>query len=1032
MTAWLKGHARSIVLAFILLTLAGGAAALKLPVALFPQIAFPRVVLSVDAGERAADQMEAQVTRPLEQALRGVPGVADIRSTTSRGTAEIALTFDWGHDMTTAALQVQAAVNGLLPDLPSGVRFDVRRMDPTVFPVFGLALTGKGVDLARLRAVAALQLRPLIAATPGVAAVDVLGGIQPEFQVAVDPARLQSLGLAMDDVAKALAAANTVAAGGRIEDRHKLYLTLTDSRLKDADDIRAVPIKTGQTPGAGVVTVGQVATVRLAAPQQWTRITAQGQDAVLINVRQTPSADSVALVRAIRAKLKDVPLPRGARIDTFYDQSELVSGAAGGVRDAILIGAVLAGVVLFAFLRSPRLMAITALMLPAVLATSCLLLLTLGMSFNMMTLGGLAAAVGLVVDDVVVMLEYLMRRLQEAHDEFGGERAGADALAVRDRVGARVIEAAQEMARPLIGSTSATLVVFAPLAFLGGVTGGFFKALAVTMTAALIISLLFTLFVAPILARAWLRLKDVDAAERAAKVMGPLSRAYARLASAALARPGLAVGLAGAVLIGVGGVAYLNLPSGFMPKMDEGGFVLDYKAKPGAALSETDGLLRKVEAIIRSTPEVDSYSRRTGAQLGGGLTEADEGDFFIHLKAGPRRDVAAVMAEIRQKVQAQVVGLDIETAQLMEDLIGDLTAVPQPIEIKLFAADPLALRRAAQQIAPAIGKVRGVVEVVDGLRVAGDAVVIKVDRAAAALEGLDPDAISRQVDAAIEGTPATQIQSGELTLPVRVWTPAGLRRDVEAISALRLHAPDGHDLPLSRVARIEIAPGQQQITRENLQPFVGVTARLEGRDLGSGMADVRRVVAGLALPAGVRVEYGGLYAQQQQSFAGLSVVFGAALLLVVLLLLVLFEDVGVVASIGAVVLLAAASVFIGLWLTGTELDISALMGLTMILGIITELAIFYLSEIELHEAAPGAGHDLRALVLHAGQARLRPILMSAVIAILALSPLALGLGEGAGMQKSLAIAIISGLLAGAPLVLLVLPSAYLLARRVRI
>ena len=368
----------------------------------------------------------------------------------------------------------------------------------------------------------------------------------------------------------------------------------------------------------------------------------------------------------------------------------------------------------------------------------------------------------------------------------------------------------------------------------------------------------------------------------------------------------------------------------------------------------------------------------------------------------------------------------------MEDLIGDLTAVPQPIEIKLFGADPDAVRQAAKTIAPAISKVRGIVEVVDGLRVAGDAVVIKVDRAAAALEGFDPDAVSKQVDTQLEGTVATQIQQGETTYPVRVWTPAQLRGDVKSLSALRLHAPDGHEVPLSRIARVEIAPGQQQITRENLQPFVGVTARLEGRDLGSGMAEVKKTIAGLSLPPGVRVEYGGLYAQQQSSFAGLAVVFGAALLLVVLLLSVLFEDLAVVASIVTVALLSAAGVFVGLKITGTELNISALMGLTMILGIVTELAIFFVSEMELAGSAGWTEDDRRAAVLRAGEGRLRPILMSAVIAVLALSPLAFGIGEGSGLQKPLAIAIISGLIVGAPLVLLLLPTAYLaIARRRR-
>ncbi len=1017
MTGWLAGHARSVIFAFVLLVLGGLGAALNLPVALFPQIAFPRVVVSVDAGERAADQTELQVTRPLEQALRGVQGVSDIRSTTSRGAADVALNFRWGQDMSAATLQTQAAVNAVQPDLPAGVRIAVRRMDPTVFPIFGLALTSATRDPAALRQFADHQLRPLILATPGVAAVDVQGGAVAEYRVSLDPARLQAYGLSLDDVAKSLAAANVVAATGRLEDRHKLYLTLIDHRLRNADDIRGVVLKGGQSAAAGLVTLGQVADVSLSAAPQFVRVTAQGREAVLINVRETRDADSVALVKAIKAKLASyaAQTPRDIRTTVFYDQSELVAGAAAGVRDAILIGALLAGGVLFLFLRSLRLMAITALMLPAVLATSCLLLLLLGMSFNMMTLGGMAAAVGLIIDDVVVMLEHLMRRLQEAH----AQSRSIEPAAVR----ARVLAAAGEMYPALIGSTFATLVVFAPLAFLGGVTGGFFKSLAITMAAALLISLIFALLIAPLLSERWLRLKDVEQAEKSQAMMGRLTSGYGSVMERILIRPGLAVLVLAAAIFAVGALAYTQLGSGFLPKMDEGGFILDYKAHPGSSLTDTDALLRKVEAIVRRNPNVDSYSRRTGLQLGGALTEADEGDFFIHLKPAPRAPIERVMADVRQAVEAHVPGLAIETAQLMEDSIGDLTAVPQPIEIKLFGLDPAAVRHAARRIAPAIAKAPGVVEVVDGLRPTGDAIVFKVDEAAAELEGLDPAAIGAQLQAQIDGAVATEVQAGQTQVGVRVWIPAALRDRVEQLSSLRLRAADGHEVPLTRVATLSIAGGQQQITRENLQPFVAVTARLEKRDLGSAMAEVKHIVAGLALPAGVRVEYGGLYAEQQASFVGLAVVFVSALLLVVGLLLFLFERLSIVASILAVVLMAAASVFVGLWLTGTELNISALMGLTMVVGIVTELAIFYFAELDLATVGAEAG-AARGSVLAAGKARLRPIVMSAVIAILALSPLALGVGEGAGMQKPLAIAIISGLIAGAPLVLLALPAAF--------
>jgi CzcA family heavy metal efflux pump len=1006
----MQRHARSIWLAVFLVTLAGIVAATRLPVTLFPHIDYPRVVVSIDAGDRDAGQMAADITRPAEIAMRAIPGVQQIRSTTSRGSAEVALTFGWGDDMVAATLASQGAMATILPDLPPGTRFSVRRSDPTIFPVLGLSLTSRNHSGTELATLANLRLRPLLSTVPGVAGVDVLGGSAPEIEVEVDPARLQGYGLTVTDVATALGNANSVAAVGKIEDRHRLYLALVEDRVVSEADIAAVPIKSGANANGGVVTLGQVATVRRAPAPSWTKVTSDGTDAVLVNIRQSPTADAVKLVQLVDERLKSANLGSDVKIAFFYDQSELVTGAANAVRDAILLGALLAGLVLFLFLRSWRLMVITASLLPAVLAATCLALYALGMSFNMMTLGGMAASVGLVVDDAVVMLEHLMRRLQEA--DHGQERRRPSML-----------EAAREMARPLFGSTMATIVVFVPLAFISGVTGGFFKALAITMVAALGVSLLYARYVLPLVAERWLTLKDAESADKAERFVGGLRRNYGGLARRAFARPSLFAILVAVVLLVIGTFSWMHVQSGFMPKMDEGGFILDYKAKPGAALTDTDRLLRQVEKIIRETPEVTSYSRRTGVQLGGGLTEADEGDYFIRLNNGSRRNIEEVMTEVADKVQAQVPGLQVETAQLMEDLIGDLTAVPQPIEVKLFGDDPAQLEAAAQKVADGIATIPGIVEVNNGLRVAGDAIIINVDRAAASLAGLDAAAVSTQIGAQIDGTIATRVLAGEQTINVRVRLPQDLRRRADALGSLPLRAADGRMVSLGAIARITIAAGQRQITREDLAPFIPVTARLEGKDLGTGIRDVQAKVGALHLPATIRVDYGGLYAQQKQSFRDLTTVFLAALLLSSLLLTLLFERWAFTAAVISTVLLSMTAVFFGLWATGIELDISALMGLTMVVGMITELAIFYLAELE-----PDAPIDAPAL-LRAGEARLRPILMSALIAILTLMPLALGISRGSGLQRPLATAIIFGLGMGAPLVLVLLPSLVLVFSR---
>ena len=1000
MTRFLTSHGRTVWLAVILLTLAGLVAGSRLPVSLFPHIDYPRVIVSVEAGNRDAAQMAAEITRPIEIALRAVPGVTRIRSTTSRGSAEVSMNFGWGDDIVAAKLATQGALATILPDLPLGTRFDVRRADPSIFPVVGISLTSKSLDTTALRRLAELKILPALSTVPGVAGVDVLGGAPREFAVDVDPGRLQALGLSLTDVATALGKANSVRGVGKLEDRHRLYLVLVENRIATVADIAATPIRISDKPGAGMVTLGQLATVRPAQAPVFTRVTSDSRDSVLVNIRQAPSGDTVAIVRAVTARIKQIGLPPSVVSTPYYDQSELVTGAANAVRDAILIGAVLAGMVLFFFLRSGRLMLITALMLPAVLAATCLVLFVLGLSFNMMTLGGMAAVVGLIVDDAVVMLEHMIRRMQE-----GVARGPASLLA-----------AAAEMGRPLIGSTLATTIVFLPLAFVSGVTGGFFKALAITMVAALAFSLVYARVVIPLVAAYWLRDKDADAAERANPIMHRLDRGYAHLGDKAFAKPRRFTLILGMVLALAGAFAWTRVPSGFMPAMDEGGFVLDYKAQSGAALSDTDRLLRQVEAIIKATPEVASYSRRTGVQLGGGLTEADQGDFFIRLNGGSRRSIDAVMTDIRDRIDTQIPGLQIEMIQLMGDLIGDLTAVPQPIEVKLFGQDRAVLGEAAKRVAASLSKIIGVVEVVDGLRVAGDAISVTVDRGTAAQQGLDADAVATQLEAAIGGTSATQVRVGEQLIDVRLRAPPELRQRAAQIGDIVLTAPDGHGVRVRQIATVKVVAGQQQLTREDLAPFIAVTARLSSRDLGSAMKDVRAAVTAAKLPTSIRIDYGGLYAEQQKSFADLSLVFAAALLLTALLLTFMFERIAWTLAALCTVLLSAASVLIGLWLTGIELNISALMGLTMVVGMVTELVIFYLAEID-----PDQPTELAAL-REAGAKRLRPILMSALIAILTLAPLALGVSRGAGLQTPLATAIIFGLFAAVPLVLLFLPA----------
>jgi CzcA family heavy metal efflux pump len=997
-TAWAHSHARSLLFLLAAFAIAGAVASLSMPVALFPYVDFPRVRITLDAGDRPAEQMTIEVTVPVEEAVRAIPGVRSVRSTTSRGTAEISVNFNWGEDMISAMLQCQSQVNRILPSLPLGTSFEVERMDPTVFPVIAYSLTSNSHSLVGLRDLALYTLRPALSTVQGVARVGVQGGRVEEYRVTVDPDKLQSFKMTLAEVASALSASNVLIAVGRLEQYDKLYLVVSDTRFKKFDQIEHTVLR---STADGVVLLDDVATVEHSTEPQWVRVTADGHDAVLFQVYQQPSGNTVEIARGIREKLREMrkQIPEGVKIANWYDQSDLIVSSERSTRDAILIGMVLAAFVLLIFLRNWKVTLIATLTVPTVLVATILLLYVLKMSFNIMTLGGMAAAVGLIIDDSIVMVEHIVRRVRGVHE--GDPRS-------------RVLSAANEFTNPLAGSSAATIIIFTPLAFLSGVTGAFFKALSLTMAAGLVISFIVAWLAVPILCATFLKRKDAEIEEHgrfARRVHG----LYRERMQWLLRQPRFViVFLVPLLLLGI--IAFKNVGSGFMPVMDEGGFILDYISPPGTSLAETDRLLRQVEAVLQETPEVQTYSRRTGLQLGGGVTEANTGDFFVRLKPFPRRGIEEVMNDVRDEIEKHIPGLQVELLQLMEDLIGDLTSVPQPIEIKLYSDDEQLLRMLPLRVAETISKVPGVVEVKNGIVPAGDALHIQVDRVKVGLEGMDPEAVTKALNDFLSGNVTTHIQQGPKLIGVRVWIPRDARETMRNVENLLLRAPDGHLFPLKRVATLIPVSGEPEIMRDDLKRMVAVTARISGRDLGSTVSDVKRALAKSGvIPNNVLYTFGGLYEQQQIAFRGLTIVLIAAILLVFLLLLFLYESFRVGCAMLLVPLFAVAGVFIGLWVTGTEFNITSRMGMTMIVGIVTEIAIFYYSEFR---SLP-ASND--RLVL-AGINRMRAISMTAFAAILALLPLALGIGHGAAMQQPLAIAIISGLIFSLPLVLIILPA----------
>ncbi|MFI5372628.1 MAG: efflux RND transporter permease subunit, partial [Candidatus Eisenbacteria bacterium] len=911
MNGWfavVEAQRRTVALAFAAILALGAWTATRLPSSILPDVTFPRIKVIADSGELPAAVMMREVTVPLEAAVRRVPHVDEVRSITSRGSVEINLDCPWDIDMNLALQRVQAQIEAARGRLPAGTTLDARLMSPALFPVLGLSLTSDRLSPAELRDLADFTLKPDLSRLPGVAEVVVQGGRRLEARVTLDPARLAARGLDAAAVAEAVRASAQLTSVGLLEANARLYLGLADGRPRGLDDLRALPVPVGSGPPVSLGTLGDVT---LTEAPEFVRYRAQSREAVLVNLLRQPSASVLTLEEATRQWLREHrrELPPDVRVETFYDQSDLVRGAVGGARDSLLVGAVLAGLVVIAFLRSPRLGLGGACVLPGSIALTLLGLGLTHQSLDMMTLGGIAAAIGLVLDDAIVVVEHLA-----THAPEGGLEARARAMG--------------DLLPTLTGSTLCTLAIFLPFRYLGGVTGAFFRVLALSISMMLVSSYLLCLTVVPLLSRARLTPR-VSHDGRFARALGWITR-----------RPALGVAVVVALLVAAW-LVQSRLPSGFLPEMDEGSLILDYISPPGTSLTETDRMLQQVEAEIDATPDVVAWSRRTGDQLGFFVTEPNIGDYVLRLRSGQRRPADEVADDLRTRIGRREPSLQIEFGQLVEDVIGDLTSNPQPVEIRVFNEDRELAQRTARAIAALLERVRGVVDIKDGIVVSGPDATLSPTPGAARL-GITTAALAQSVEPAVEGIEAGEIVRGARGWNVRIVEPRPAAPSAETgLSALTVPLSGGRRVPLGDVARVSIDPGETEIARDDRRTMVAVTARLSGRDLGSAMDEIRRRIAHeMILPAGVTLRYGGLWAQQQSSFRGLLLVLVAATVLVTLVLLASFQSWRLTLSLLAVTLASLAGVFAALRVTGSTLDISSFVGAIMMVGIVSENGFF--------------------------------------------------------------------------------------------
>jgi CzcA family heavy metal efflux pump len=1021
---WLTRWVRTIFFVALTLTVIGIFAFFRTPIAVFPETNFPRVVIGVDNGVMPVEQMQVTITKPIEDAVNSVPGLTTVRSTTSRGSAEVSLFFDWSVDMFRTLELVNAAVSRVQQELPTTAKITINRLTFATFPILGYSLvtTNNAVSQSDLWELATYTLKPPLNRVDGVATVTIQGGQVPEYHVTPNLARLQASGVTVLDLANAIGAANTIDSPGLYPQNHQLVLALVGSQAHDIESLRELTVRA--TANGAPVRVSDLADVVQAPLPVYTYVSANARPAVLLNIARQPSSNTVAVADGVAAEVEQLRLrlPKGVVLQPFYDQSQLVRDSIASVRDAILIGLVLACVILFLFLRDWRSSAIAGLVIPVTIAVTVVVLWVMGQSFNLMTLGGLAAAIGLVIDDAIVVVENIV-----LHRDAGENRVDA------------VRKALHEISRPLIGSTITPVVVFLPLIAVTGVTGSFFRALAITMAVSLLTSLVLAVTWTPGLAMMLLKQRSTEAepsaepAERAHDEQGPflarLTRWHHGALEWSLGRP-LWLGVFCVVLAIVTYFAYQGLGSDLLPEMDEGGFILDYIMPAGSSLESTGKVLDRVEKILRSTPEVESTSRRTGLQLGlAAVTEANTGDISVKLKAHRSRGIDDVIADVRRQIKTTEPELDIEFTQTLQDMIGDLSNAPEPIQIKLFNPDPAILNNLAPRVATEIGKVNGVVDIENGIdnTVSGPATNFQVNPQLATRLGFTTQEVAEDATAILDGVevPNPLISNGR-PYTIRVRLGDDTRQSFDTIQNTVFNSSTGHTASLGSMTTITQLPPQNEIRRENLQRLVVVTARLQGTDLGSGVREVQRRVQAMHLPASVRVEYGGTYQEQQKSFAELARVLLMALVLVFGVLLTEFRNFAAPIAILTSSVLSIAGVVGALLITGTTFSVSSFMGLIMVIGIVAKNGILLLDADERYRAE---GADARTAMLNAAQRRLRPILMTALAAVTGMLPLALALGQGSQMLQPLAIAVIGGLMISMILSLVVTPVVYFLLTR---
>jgi CzcA family heavy metal efflux pump len=976
----------------------------RMQTSLFPEITFPKIKVIADAGLQPVNKMMITVTQPLENAIKQVPDLEDVRSTTSRGSCEISAFMNWNANIDISQQRIESKIAQIRNDLPAGVQITVEKMNPSILPVIGYTLETNNNSRTPIdmKQVALYTIKPFLSQVPGVAEVRIIGGKQKEYWLTLKPQKMSTLGITSEALSTALSQTNFIQANGYLSDYRLMYLTVTDASVHSLEDLENLVISNN---GKRIVQLKDIADAKINEGVEYTKINANGRQGLLVAIIKQPNTNLVTLSTAMQKKVEELRriLPREVNIKPYYVQADFVNDSVKSVTDSLWIGLALAIMVAIIFLRSLKASATILITIPVTICLTLIVMYGIGYTLNIMTLGAVAAAIGLIIDDAIVVVEQIHR----SHEEHPDEPSRS------------VVQKAIHYLLPaMIGSSLSTIVIFIPFELMSGVAGAYFKVMTNTMIITLVCSFFVTWICLPVVYLLLTKEKP-DTSKTTKAEAKPQEVKKQRWVSFFIQRPYISF-----IIIAAFGVSiWLILPqlqTGFLPEMDEGSVVLDYHSPPGTSLDETDRILRQVEKIIVKVPEVQAYSRRTGTEMGFFITEPNRGDYLIQLKKERKRSTEEVIADLRKQIESTQPALTIDFGQVIGDMLGDLMASVQPIEIKIYGENNQKLHELSEQAGNIVEKVEGAADVFNGIVISGPSISIIPNNTTLAQYGLTPQALETQVQLGLQGTEVGSVLEKQQMSTVRIVYPGTSQQSIEGIKHLEIFLPSGRLMPISSLATVQVNAGDAEIQRENLESMGVVTGRLENRDLGSTMKEIKqKISAQVNLPQGYHIEYGGAYQEQQQSFHELLMILITSSLLVFGVILFLFKDFLVALTILILAVLGIAGSYAALYITNTALNVGSYTGLIMIVGIIGENAIF--TYLQFRESWRES-HNVDESIIYSISTRLRPKLMTALGAIIALMPLALGIGTGAQLHQPLAIAVIGGFIAALPLLLIVLPS----------